>query len=177
MAKVCTDTLRGTLLASEPQELQHKQKRFERGLCRGAAPQKGQGGLSGRLPSFAPAVKLASLRLHSNSFTGPLPELPGSIQEVRLAGNQLTGGVPSAYSRLAELHTLKADSNCLSGRIERSAQISMPELPSLRHLPHANKHLKHPFIANTTSMQRNHLLAVHPLGPMQTSAWYGQAAS
>jgi hypothetical protein len=94
---------------------------FDRGVT--AAAQKGQGGLSGRLPSFAPAAKLASLRLHGNSFSGPLPEVPAGIQEVRLACNQLTGGVPSAYARLEELHTLKAEANRLSGSIEPSTNI------------------------------------------------------
>jgi hypothetical protein len=84
--------------------------------------QKREGGLSGDLPSFAAAGKLRALRLHGNGFSGPLPRLPGSIEEVRLSRNQLTGGVPASYGQLAGLHTLKAEQNRLSGTIPKGAQ-------------------------------------------------------
>lgn len=106
------------------------------GLCCASAAQKGHGGLSGRLPSFAPAAKLASLRLHGNSFSGPLPEVPGGIQEVRLSGNLLTGRVPSAYSALKELQTLKAERNRLSGSIDSGMELIINCLLHCYHLPH-----------------------------------------
>ena len=78
--------------------------------------QKGKG-LSGEIPSFSPALELSVLRLDGNSFGGKLPSLPPSIQEVHLQRNELHGSVPEGYGELPHLHTLKAESNKLSGSI------------------------------------------------------------
>ena len=78
--------------------------------------QKGLG-LSGDIPSFSPALELSVLRLDGNSFSGKLPNLPPSIQEIRLQRNQIHGSVPEGYGELPHLHTLKAESNRLLGSI------------------------------------------------------------
>ena len=78
--------------------------------------QKGKG-LSGELPSFAHAQGLAVLRLNGNSFSGQLPELPASSQEVRLQRNELNGEIPHTWGFLEHLHTLKAEDNKLTGSI------------------------------------------------------------
>lgn len=80
------------------------------------AAQKGKG-LSGEIPSFSPALELSVLRLDGNSFSGKLPDLPPSIQEVRLQRNEIHGSVPEGYGELPHLHTFKAESNKLSGSI------------------------------------------------------------
>ena len=78
--------------------------------------QKGEG-LSEELPSFAHAQGLAVLRLNGNSFSGQLPELPASTQEVRLQRNELRGEIPRTWGFLEHLHTLKAEENKLTGSI------------------------------------------------------------
>lgn len=78
--------------------------------------QKGKG-LSGEPPSFAHAQGLAVLRLNGNSFSGQLPELPASTQEVRLQRNELNGEIPRTWGFLEHLHTLKAEENKLTGSI------------------------------------------------------------
>ena len=74
-------------------------------------------GLSGEIRSFSSALELSVLRLDGNSFSGKLPDLPPSIQEVRLQCNKIHGSVPEGYGELPHLHTLKAESNKLSGSI------------------------------------------------------------
>ena len=76
--------------------------------------QKGEG-LTGQLPSFANAAELRVLRMGGNALTGSLPELPYSIQEVRLHQNMLTGSIPDTYRDLGDLHTLKLEHNQLEG--------------------------------------------------------------
>ena len=93
--------------------------------------QKGKG-LSGDIPSFRGAEGLRALRLNRNSFTGQLPSLPAGIREVRVQQNQLRGPVPPGYGDLEQLHTLKAESNKLSGSIPSGALFSGQEL-SARH--------------------------------------------
>jgi len=78
--------------------------------------QKGKG-LTGELPSFTHAEGLSVLRLKGNSFSGQLPELPPSVQELRLQHNELEGSIPRGYGFLKHLHTLKAEQNKLTGSI------------------------------------------------------------
>ena len=59
--------------------------------------QKGRG-LSGELPSFTHAKGLSVLRLNGNSFTGQLPELPSTLQEIRVQSNELHGASPEAMA-------------------------------------------------------------------------------
>jgi hypothetical protein len=76
-----------------------------------------QPGLSGELPSFSAARGLSVLRLEGNGLAGPLPGLPGSVQDVRLSQNRLSGSIPAEYGRLDRLHTLRLEQNDLSGAI------------------------------------------------------------
>ncbi len=78
--------------------------------------QKGKG-LTGVLPSFTHAEGLSVLRLNGNSFSGQLPELPPSVQELRLQHNEIEGTIPWGYGFLKHLHTLKAEQNKLTGGI------------------------------------------------------------
>ena len=57
------------------------------------------------------------LRLDGNSITGQLPELPSTVQEIRVQNNELHGTIPRGYGFLKQLHTFKAEENKLSGSI------------------------------------------------------------
>jgi hypothetical protein len=62
-----------------------------------------------------------SLSLRSNGLVGPLPAelslLGDFLQTMDMGTNQLTGGFPSAFGRLASLETLRLDSNRMTGEI------------------------------------------------------------
>ena len=92
--------------------------------------QKGKG-LSGELPSLTHAQGLSVLRLSGNSFTGQLPELPPSLREIRVQGNELQGSIPRGYGFLRHLHTLKAEENRLTGNIPSG--VLPPVEPSKHH--------------------------------------------
>jgi Leucine-rich repeat (LRR) protein len=63
-------------------------------------------GLVGSLPSFAQATSLASLSVAGNHLVGDTPQLPPSLQLLNLAGNQLTGFLPSALTDSAAFPNL-----------------------------------------------------------------------
>ncbi len=96
--------------------------------------QKGRG-LSGELPSFTHAQGLSVLRLDGNAFTGQLPELPSTVQEIRVQNNELHGSIPRGYGFLKQLHTFKAEENKLSGSIPSGSALPVT-LPgnTIRHL-------------------------------------------
>lgn len=96
--------------------------------------QKGEG-LSGELPSFANAAELRVLRMGGNALTGPLPDLPFYIQEVRLHQNMLSGSIPDSYHDLPDLHTLKIEHNQVTGPL-------MPGEPPMYslYLPESSAH-------------------------------------
>ncbi len=103
----------------------------------------GNNGITGTLPKSISSLKyLVSLRLHSNSLTGPMPSfegvhylkhldlsdnlLTGSISKkflssapseanlvIRLAGNQLTGIIPEEFDRFQSLSLFLSDNKIL----------------------------------------------------------------
>jgi hypothetical protein len=79
------------------------------------------GGLSGGVPSLLNAQSLKAVRLEGNALTGPLPDLPPSVQDVRLSQNRLAGSIPLSYGQLPKLHTLKLEQNQLTGPIPTGA--------------------------------------------------------
>ena len=97
------------------------------------AVQKGKG-LSGELPSFTHAQGLIVLRLNGNALTGQLPELPSTVQEIRVQNNELHGSIPRGYGFLKQLHTFKAEGNKLSGGIPSGPPLPQGDLGnSMRH--------------------------------------------
>lgn len=96
--------------------------------------QKGKG-LSGELPSFTHAQGLIVLRLNGNSLTGQLPELPSTVQEIRMQSNELHGSIPRGYGFLKQLHTFKAEENRLSGGIPSGLPCPQSDLGNRMRYP------------------------------------------
>ncbi len=63
--------------------------------------------LSGTLPDLSGLAGLTGLHLHLNALTGALPTaFPANLETLHLAGNPVTGGIPSQLGGLTSLATL-----------------------------------------------------------------------
>ncbi len=82
---------------------------------------------SGRIPQWVADLttqKLASITLHSNQLTGPIPtptppKAPTALERLRLSGNKLTGTIPESLCSAPDLETLSLGNNQLSGSIPK----------------------------------------------------------
>jgi len=81
---------------------------------------------TGALPTDLPET-MESLLMGDNSFIGSIPAYQWlaagleSLQEVRLEGNSLTGGIPSVFGAMTNLRALNLTSNKLSGSLDNFA--------------------------------------------------------
>ncbi|XP_048569367.1 receptor protein kinase TMK1 [Triticum urartu] len=78
---------------------------------------KGSPRFNGSISFVANMTKLTELWLHSNDFTGPLPDFSGltSLSELDLRDNQLTGPVPASLVNLKSLKNVSLVNNLLQG--------------------------------------------------------------
>ncbi|KAJ3020844.1 UNVERIFIED_CONTAM: hypothetical protein HDU68_009946 [Siphonaria sp. JEL0065] len=67
--------------------------------------------LTGILPDLTDLPRLDVLDLGENRFMSPLPELPASLQEIRLNNNSFSGPIPLHLTKLPKLHTLSLSHN------------------------------------------------------------------
>ena len=80
---------------------------------------RARGGLGGKLLSFKGLTSIEELELSFNAFSGPLPSdfLAGRKSQqplvVKLAGNKITGGIPSALQSLSKV-TLELENNMIT---------------------------------------------------------------
>ncbi|GMH20264.1 hypothetical protein Nepgr_022105 [Nepenthes gracilis] len=74
-------------------------------------------GLSGQLDVLATMTQLAQVWLHSNAFTGAIPDLSNctGIFDLQLRDNQLTGPVPTSLTSLSNLRNISLQNNKLQG--------------------------------------------------------------
>uniref|UniRef100_A0ACD5ZZU1 Uncharacterized protein n=1 Tax=Avena sativa TaxID=4498 RepID=A0ACD5ZZU1_AVESA len=79
--------------------------------------QKGSPKLSGSISFIANMTKATQLWLHSNDFTGPLPDFSGltSLYDLNLRDNKLTGPVPDSLVKLKTLKNVALGNNMLQG--------------------------------------------------------------
>lgn len=86
--------------------------------------QKSEGKLSGTINVMQNMTSLKEIWLHSNSFSGPLPDLSGlkQLQSLSLRDNHFTGPVPMSLVNLKSLKIVNLTNNLLQG--------PMPEFPS-----------------------------------------------
>jgi Leucine-rich repeat (LRR) protein len=85
---------------------------------------------SGTLPNFG-SVRLRSLYLGRNAFTGPIPDSFGELsklEDLYIQANHLTGPIPVSISKLTALQQLDLSFNRLTGPIPQS----LAELMQLR---------------------------------------------
>ncbi|KAF8010125.1 hypothetical protein BT93_J0934 [Corymbia citriodora subsp. variegata] len=90
----------------------------------------GSGKLSGRIDVIANMTSLKEVWLHSNSFTGPLPDFSGlqDLQTLSLRDNLFTGPVPSSLTGLQSLQSVNLTNNLLQGPVPvfgSSVQVDM----------------------------------------------------
>uniref|UniRef100_A0A0C9S9E6 TSA: Wollemia nobilis Ref_Wollemi_Transcript_997_1867 transcribed RNA sequence n=1 Tax=Wollemia nobilis TaxID=56998 RepID=A0A0C9S9E6_9CONI len=84
--------------------------------------------LGGRIPPLGGLIQLYNLDMSFNRLVGVIPsELPGSLSQLTLKSNLLSGGVPSSLGRVMGLGVLDLSCNRLSGAIDGSL-FSYPEL-------------------------------------------------
>ncbi|KAJ9533857.1 hypothetical protein QJQ45_026937 [Haematococcus lacustris] len=75
-------------------------------------------GIQGRLPpSLRNASGLLYLDVSSNSFSGPIPELPTSMEALLASDNKLSGTLPASLAASDQLRMLMAARNRLTGRV------------------------------------------------------------
>mmetsp|Transcript_31558 Transcript_31558/g.46236 ORF Transcript_31558/g.46236 Transcript_31558/m.46236 type:complete len:504 (+) Transcript_31558:31-1542(+) len=88
----------------------------------------GENNLKGTIPKeLASFVSLRELRLNDNYLSGPFPSLPGSLFDVKLYNNQLTGELPDTWP--VKLIRLQISNNNFSGSIN-----SIPTATRMRQL-------------------------------------------
>ncbi|MCZ2101052.1 MAG: cadherin domain-containing protein [Chitinophagales bacterium] len=79
-----------------------------------------QNKLTGDLPPSLNTLNLRSLYLSSNNFSGSLPTLEGSVNNIdyiSVYGNKFTGNIPESYKRFTNLEYFDAGDNNLFGKI------------------------------------------------------------
>ena len=121
----------GSLPASLPPKMAHldlSNNRVE-GALPASLPESttqlhlGGNALSGELPAAlfsSPSSRLRSLRLGSNAFTGPLPDIwaaSSALRVLELSGNALSGELPSNWSGAEYLSVLSLADNELEGSL------------------------------------------------------------
>ncbi|KAL3502103.1 hypothetical protein ACH5RR_036552 [Cinchona calisaya] len=79
--------------------------------------QKGTNRLNGSIDVIGKMSQLAEIWLHSNSFSGPLPDFSGlkQLQNVSLRDNSFTGPVPESLVALPSLFVVNLTNNMLQG--------------------------------------------------------------
>ncbi|CAD5185702.1 unnamed protein product [Musa acuminata subsp. malaccensis] len=81
--------------------------------------QRGRSRLSGGIDFVENMTALEELWLHSNEFSGPLPDFSGhtSLRDLQLRDNQLTGVVPYSLTELKSLSKVTLTNNLLQGPV------------------------------------------------------------
>lgn len=76
-------------------------------------------GLSGGIEVVANMTNLVTLWLHSNNFTGPIPDLSAlvNLNDLHLRDNRLTGPVPPSLLTLPSLGNVSLTNNLLQGPV------------------------------------------------------------
>ncbi|XP_030452045.1 receptor protein kinase TMK1 [Syzygium oleosum] len=92
----------------------------------------GSGKLGGRIDVIANMTSLKEVWLHSNSFSGLLPDFSGlqDLQTLSLRDNLFTGPVPSSLTGLQSLQSVNLTNNFLQGPVPKfgsSVQVDMAE--------------------------------------------------
>lgn len=92
----------------------------------------GSGKLSGRIDVIANMTSLREVWLHSNSFSGPLPDFSGlqDLQTLSLRDNLFAGPVPSSLTGLQSLQSVNLTNNLLQGPVPKfgsSVQVDMAD--------------------------------------------------
>ncbi|KAK6122440.1 hypothetical protein DH2020_043831 [Rehmannia glutinosa] len=92
--------------------------------------QKGSSRLNGSIAVLQNMTQLSEVWLHSNSFSGPLPDFSGLIQlqNLSLRDNSLTGPVPDSLVGLKSLMVVNLTNNMLQGKtpqFSRGVQVDM----------------------------------------------------
>ncbi|KAK1577483.1 hypothetical protein Q3G72_022145 [Acer saccharum] len=79
--------------------------------------QKGNAKLSGSIHVIQNMTSLKEVWLHSNSFSGPLPDFSGlkELESLSLRDNSFTGPVPASLLKLESLKSLNLTNNLLQG--------------------------------------------------------------
>ncbi|MQL84855.1 hypothetical protein Taro_017352 [Colocasia esculenta] len=81
--------------------------------------QRGDTPLSGTIEVIRSMISLTQLWLHSNAFSGPLPDLSGltALQDLQLRDNRFTGPVPRSLTALPSLRRVTLTNNLLQGPV------------------------------------------------------------
>ncbi|KAK3442525.1 hypothetical protein EUGRSUZ_B02701 [Eucalyptus grandis] len=79
----------------------------------------GNSKLNGTIDVITSMTQLAQVWLHSNQFTGPIPDVLNlkNLWDFSLRDNQLTGVVPESLAKLPNLKRLDISYNNLSGKV------------------------------------------------------------
>ncbi|KAL6909470.1 hypothetical protein ACP4OV_001751 [Aristida adscensionis] len=88
------------------------------------------GRLNGSISFITNMTTLQQLWLHSNDFTGPLPDFAGftNLQDLELRDNQLTGPVPDSLVKLKTLNKVTLTNNLLQGPVPVFADVSVVDV-------------------------------------------------
>jgi uncharacterized repeat protein (TIGR02543 family) len=111
--------------------------------------------LTGSIPDLSQLTGLVRFHVLSNKLTGPIPNLPSSLQSLVLAQNELTGEIPNLSASIADLRSLNLSNNRFTGTIPDLSKFS-----NLWYLRLANNQLTETIPAALSNLDKLEMLDV-----------------
>jgi Leucine-rich repeat (LRR) protein len=102
--------------------------------------------ITGNLPA---SLNMASLFLHSNNISGPIPHIGGEMWSLVLSRNRINGNIPYSICDATDISVLDLSNNAISGEIP----ICKKNMSVLTHIDLSNNQITGELPASIGSMQ------------------------